>query len=181
MTTAECVSLSGLRDLLLPGQPVPFSVYDGEGRLLVAKGQPILNVEQLQSLLQRGASVQPEEAAAVRAARQAAAKVSGLTPSTRPLTLFEHWEKQVWGLDRALKLVGRDSQQAPTLLAMAGELLTLPTAMSTQRCLWPSARTTTALRCMAWRTRCIPRWWRSCARASSAGMPRGCSWWPPRR
>lgn len=125
MSSSARVPLSGVRDLLLPGQPVPFSVYDGEGRLLLAKGQPILNVEQLQSLLQRGASVQPEDAEAVRAARQAAVKGAGFTPSTRRLTLFDHWEKQVWGLDRALRLVGRDTQQAPTLLAQVDELLAL--------------------------------------------------------
>ena len=100
----ERVPLHTVSDLMVPGEPLPFRVLDAEGRLLLAQGQRVMDVRQLQVLLERGASVIYEEAQAVRAARaKGAGPGSGMTLSTRKLTWFDRWERHVWDIDDTLR------------------------------------------------------------------------------
>lgn len=78
--------------------PLPFSVRDPQGKLLLAKGQVLTNEAQLQALLARGLYVDLDE---VRAARARPAE----TPATRT-TLFGLWEQSAWRLDRLLRGIG---------------------------------------------------------------------------
>lgn len=120
------VPLAEVSDLLAPGQALPFRVLDAQGRLLLAAGQRVLDLRQLQALLERGACVEYGEAQAARQARdQAAAARSGLAPSARRRTLFDSWEQQTWSLDSLLRLVGRDSTLAPQLETFADEHMAL--------------------------------------------------------
>ena len=120
MGEAERLPLSAVADLIAPGQPLPFRVFDGAGRLLLAEGQVIQSAEQLKTLLERGASVAKEEAATRRRERAAGATGAGSGPvmSARTLTWFDRWEQQIWVLDALLRRVGRDA-------ALAGELTQL--------------------------------------------------------
>lgn len=102
------VPLAEVHDLIAPGQPLPFKVLDAQGRMLLAAGQRVSDVRQLQALLERGACVEYEEAQVVRQQRDAARAGAGRPPSARHRTLFDAWEQQTWSLDSLLKLVGRD-------------------------------------------------------------------------
>jgi HD-GYP domain-containing protein (c-di-GMP phosphodiesterase class II) len=50
-------ALSTVKHRLQPGRPLPFNVRDADCTLLLARGQPIEGVEQLEALLRRGALV----------------------------------------------------------------------------------------------------------------------------
>jgi len=78
------------------GEPLPWGVRDGQGQLLLARGQVIANDEQLQALLERGASVDIEEV-------RAAAKRAEAEANKRPLSIFALWERTLWQLDRVLR------------------------------------------------------------------------------
>jgi HD-GYP domain-containing protein (c-di-GMP phosphodiesterase class II) len=127
MTEAPArVPLVEVHDLIAPGQPLPFRVLDGQGRMLLAAGQKVLDVRQLQALLERGACVEYDAVQEVRRERAAAAAArSGLTPSSRKRTLFDAWEQRTWELDALLKLVGRDPALASQLEAFAAEHVAL--------------------------------------------------------
>jgi len=84
---------------LAVGQPLPVGVRDAEGTLLLAKGQVLADDAQLAELLDRGAYVDAEEAAAALLAAAPAELAS------RPLTLFEQWEQMVWRLERLQRSV----------------------------------------------------------------------------
>lgn len=127
MSGRERVSLPQVSDLMAPGQPLPFKVLDGQGRLLLAAGQVIANARQLQALLERGACVEYDDAQAVRAARAAAAAggAGSAAPSGRHGTLFDRWEQQVWGLDALLRVIGRDAGQRAAVEAFGVEHIAL--------------------------------------------------------
>jgi len=119
------VPLTEVHDLIAPGRPLPFKVLDGQGRLLLAAGQRVLDLRQLQALLERGACVEYEEVRIVRQQRQAAADSGGRASSARKRTLFDAWEQQTWTLDALLKLVGRDATLAPQIEAFVDAHLAL--------------------------------------------------------
>ena len=77
------------------GAPLPWGVRDEAGVLLLARGQVVVDEDQLQALLRRGACVDLRE---VRAAARAAQ-----SQEARPANLFDQWEKMLWRLDRLLK------------------------------------------------------------------------------
>ena len=77
------------------GEPLPWGVRDAQGQLLLARGQVIASQGQLDALLERGAAVDVEE---VRAAARAEAEAAA-----RPVSLFVHWERALWHLDRVLR------------------------------------------------------------------------------
>lgn len=110
MTDTARAPLAQVRDLLVPGEPLPFRVLDAQGRLLLAAGQRIVSNDQLQALLERGASVETDQARAVRRAREAAGS-GGPVPSHRRTTWFDTWERQLWALDKQLRSLGRDPEQ----------------------------------------------------------------------
>lgn len=106
MSTPQRVPLAEVADLMAPGQPLPFRVLDAFGRLLLAQGQRIHDVRQLQALLERGASVEQEEVRLAREAR-AEAKAGGRVPSTRELTWFDRFDQQMWALDDLLRALAK--------------------------------------------------------------------------
>jgi hypothetical protein len=112
VSTPDRVPLVEVADLMSPGQPLPFRVLDGLGRLLLAQGQRIHDVRQLQALLERGACVQYDEAQQVRAKRGAAAAGDTRVPSTRELTWFDHFDQQVWMLDDLLRALVKGDLRA---------------------------------------------------------------------
>ena len=124
MSDAARVPLAQVRDLLVPGEPLPFRVLDAQGRLLLAAGQRIVGTDQLQALLERGASVESEQAMAVRRAREAGA-AGGAVPSHRRATWFDAWERQLWALDKLLRTLGRDPAQCQALEDFADAQLRL--------------------------------------------------------
>jgi HD-GYP domain-containing protein (c-di-GMP phosphodiesterase class II) len=98
------------------GEPLPWGVRDAQGQLLLARGQVIATQQQLDALLERGASVDIEE---VRAAARAEAEAA-----KRPVSLFVHWEHGLWQLDRVLRsvaeagLAGRVDELARHVVAL---------------------------------------------------------------
>lgn len=120
------VPLPEVRDLMAPGQPLPFRVLDGLGRLLLSAGQVVHGVAQLQQLLERGACVEFAEAQAVRQAREAAKQNAGaLTPSARRRSIFDRWEQLTWTLDAQQRQLGRGQGDAAAWWALADEHLAL--------------------------------------------------------
>jgi HD-GYP domain-containing protein (c-di-GMP phosphodiesterase class II) len=89
------VPLEQLTDLYRLGQPLPFSLLDPQGRLLLAQDQTIHSERQLQALIERGACVAAEEVRAVRAARG-----QGMSAPVRARNLFDRWEEHIWRLDQ---------------------------------------------------------------------------------
>ena len=123
--------LESVRDLMVPGAPLPFRVLDAHGRLLLAQGQRVLDVGQLKALLERGACVVYEEAKAVREARQQGAGGgfdTGKSMSTRKLTWFDRWERHIWDIDEALRQVGRDPAAMPLLDQLVQQQVALVTS-----------------------------------------------------
>lgn len=101
-TPAERVPLDQVTHLMAVGEPLPFRVFDAQGRLLLNEGQKVLNDSQLQALVDRGAWVERSAVAALEAAAAAAAASAPATPSRR-LSLFDTWEQPIWDLDRLFK------------------------------------------------------------------------------
>jgi HD-GYP domain-containing protein (c-di-GMP phosphodiesterase class II) len=83
------------------GEPLPWGVRDEHGKLLLARGQVIVNEAQLAALLERGASVDIEEVRAAASRAEAEAR--------RPVSLFGQWEQVLWQLDRLLRSVQAES------------------------------------------------------------------------
>jgi HD-GYP domain-containing protein (c-di-GMP phosphodiesterase class II) len=99
MSNVVRLPLSEVLDLLVVGQPLPFHVLDPQERRLLAQGNVVVSQTQLEMLIERGAWVDANEAAVLRQSRQPAPSAQ------RALSLFDHWEKMVWELDAALRLV----------------------------------------------------------------------------
>ncbi len=119
------VPLTEVRDLMAPGRPLPFPVFDGSGRLLLAAGQSIHDAQQLAALLERGACVEMAVANEVRAARAAAAAGGGLAPSARRRTWFDELDRQTWALEDVLRQLGKGLDVAPRLEAFADGYIAL--------------------------------------------------------
>lgn len=113
------VPLPEVSDLIAPGEPLPFKVLDGAGRMLLAAGQRISDGRQLAALLERGACVVWVEAEAVRRAKAAAAGAPKAEAAVRQRNLFDRWEASIWALDTLLRALGRDPGQAAEIEALA--------------------------------------------------------------
>ena len=86
--------------------PLPFSVRDEAGSLLLAKGRSIVNKAQLEMLMSRGVFVDREEykVAVQAAAQKASAGARDQAADDSPkLTTFDLWEQSIWALDRLLR------------------------------------------------------------------------------
>lgn len=118
----ERIPLAQVRDLMRPGEPLPFAVLDGSGRLLLAAGQRIVGLAQLQALLERGASVEQPEVERVRAERAEAATPT-YSPAQRRRTWFDVWEQKIWLLDTQLRALAGGQGDAKALSALADEVL----------------------------------------------------------
>jgi len=95
------VPLQEVRDLLRPGEVLPFSVLDTHERLLLSAGQRLVNEAQFEALIDRGAWAERALVAAERVARalasngDAAVEAAVLLPS-----LFDGWERLLWQFDK---------------------------------------------------------------------------------
>lgn len=98
------VPLSDLGDLLTLGEPLPFRVLDAHGRMLLASGQCISTVRQMEALVERHACADAVEVQAVRKARGVGIAP---VPSGRHLTWFDRLEQQIWALDGLLRELQR--------------------------------------------------------------------------
>lgn len=117
------VPLPEVRDLIELSHALPFRVLDSLGRLLLGKGQTVLNERQLEALFERGACVEYDEVDAVRRARAgvaAAPERAKLVP-----TLFDHWEQQTWALDSLVRDIAKGGPLAARLEAHADEHIAL--------------------------------------------------------
>lgn len=111
-TPVERVPLEQVSHLMASGEPLPFRVFDAQGRLLLNEGQKVLSDSQLQALVDRGAWV---ERSAVAALEAVAASASAPAPASRRLSLFDRWEQLIWDLDRLLKATAAGLHAAPEL------------------------------------------------------------------
>lgn len=67
ITTMHHTPLAQVRHRVSAGQPLPFNVYRSDTTLLLARGQMVVNDEQLEQLFERGSLVDLRELQAVRA------------------------------------------------------------------------------------------------------------------
>jgi hypothetical protein len=123
------LALTAVSDLIAPGAPLPFRVLDAQGRLLLAQGQCVMDLRQLQALLERGACVTYEEAQEERA-RRAAGRGAGTGPalSTRRLTWFDRWERHLWTIDETLRQIGQNADAREPLAQLATQQMAFVTS-----------------------------------------------------
>jgi HD-GYP domain-containing protein (c-di-GMP phosphodiesterase class II) len=114
------VPLSELIALITLGEPLPFRVLDGSGRLLLAAGHVLRGEDQVQALIDRQACVDGEEAAPVRRARAGSAPAAPAAV-VRELNWFDHWERRVWSLDALLRDLGRSAECSARLWGCVDE------------------------------------------------------------
>jgi HD-GYP domain-containing protein (c-di-GMP phosphodiesterase class II) len=95
------------------GKPLPFSVRDEEGKLLLVRGHVIVDQSQLEQLIERGAFVDAEELRQLKMAPPPPPEET----AARKLTLFGLWDQAIWRLERLLK-----SSTEPDFPARADEL-----------------------------------------------------------
>ena len=106
-------SLNSVKDRVVLGEPLPFSVRDNNRMLLLAKGQIIHDEEQLSDLFQRGALVEADELlAAVQPVRRE-------DPALRLARLPADWDRTTQDVRRAL------SSEIPELAASLRSATTL--------------------------------------------------------
>ena len=112
------------------GVEMPFDVRDIEGNLMLAQGQAIVDMEQLQALQARGAYAEKE---AIQIAAALAAKAAGTTASRvqteeqprRKPTLIEMWDQTVFRLDRLLRGIASEPGFAARAEEFAGQFIAL--------------------------------------------------------
>lgn len=126
-TQGPTQALTAVSDLIAPGVPLPFRVLDAQGRLLLAEGQCVMDLRQLQALLERGACVTQEEVRAERTRRGAAGATSPVM-STRQLTWFDRWERHLWSIDEALRALGRGGAAREPLAQLVEQQMAFVTA-----------------------------------------------------
>lgn len=86
------------------GEPIPWSVRDANGKLLLSAGHVIDSPDHLSHVIERGAFVEAEEARLV-AKKLAEAEKLKEQAALRPVNLFTLWERLMWQLDRLHKSV----------------------------------------------------------------------------
>lgn len=128
-SAGQTLALTAVSDLIAPGAPLPFRVLDAQGRLLLAQGQCVMDLRQLQALLERGACVTYEEAQEERA-RRAAGRGAGNGPalSTRRLTWFDRWERHLWTIDETLRQIGQNADAREPLAQLATQQMAFVTS-----------------------------------------------------
>jgi HD-GYP domain-containing protein (c-di-GMP phosphodiesterase class II) len=110
-------SLASVKNRIVLGEPLPFSVRDAQRKLLLAQGQVIADAQQLDELFQRGALVEIDELA--RAVKQPAER-PGARPQRRPTELPRQWERASGQLREAM---GANSAQMAGAIHGATDLL----------------------------------------------------------
>ena len=104
-----------MHSLVKLGEPLPWNVRDAHGKLLLAHGHVLASLEEVETLLERGAFVDAEEAKEV--ARRAAEADKQRQQPQRPVNLFTLWERALWQLERLLRSI-----EEPGFPARADEL-----------------------------------------------------------
>ena len=122
-TEPRRVPLPEVRDLIELGQPLPFRVLDSLGRLLLGKGQTMLNERQLEALFERGACVEYDDVEAVR--KTLAGVGTANEHARREPTLFDHWEQLTWALDGLVRDIAKGGVRAAQFEALADEHIAL--------------------------------------------------------
>ena len=122
-TEPRRVPLPEVRDLIELGHPLPFRVLDSLGQLLLNKGQTVLSERQLEALFDRGATVEYDEAEAVRKARAGAGTAN--EHAKRAPTLFDFWDQQTWALDGLVRDIAKGAARAAQIEAHADEHIAL--------------------------------------------------------
>jgi HD-GYP domain-containing protein (c-di-GMP phosphodiesterase class II) len=118
---SERVPLAKVRDLLQIGHPLPFRVLDSHERLLLNRGQSLLNEAQFDSLVERGAWAERTLVEAERATRAGdASKTKALAPS-----LFDRWERLLWELDKLTRALARRQTEARLVVDFCASLRAL--------------------------------------------------------
>jgi HD-GYP domain-containing protein (c-di-GMP phosphodiesterase class II) len=113
-----------IRSKVLLGQPLPWNVRDREGGLLLRQGQVVETERQLALLLDRGATVNVDEArTAAREAIDAAAALRNRRPHT--VSLFDLWSKLGMQLKQAWNSVNYPSVFGDAIEVIAEELKAL--------------------------------------------------------
>ncbi|WP_077034138.1 HD-GYP domain-containing protein [Pelomonas sp. KK5] len=111
-------TLSSVKNRIVLGAPLPFSVRDASHLLLLARGQVIADEEQLESLFRRGAVVEIDELAnAVQSSSRAD------EAERRVARLSADWERSAYDARRAL--AAPSAQMAEALRGATGLLLSL--------------------------------------------------------
>ncbi len=114
------IPLQEVRDLLVVGEPLAFSVLDVHERLLLKVGQRLNGEAQVDALIDRGAWADRALVEAARAARAVAAgDSSNAAPAkaARLLSLFDRWERLLWQFDKISRGLARNllpSDRVPT-------------------------------------------------------------------
>ena len=108
---SDRVALQSMRDLLHVGQPLPFRVLDAQGRLLLNQGQVLIDEDQFNSLIERGAWAERALVEAERAERGGASRRS----ATPPVSLFDRWDKLVWEFDKLTRALVRRQLQGDAI------------------------------------------------------------------
>ena len=110
-------SLSSVKDRIVLGQPLPFSVRDASRMLLLARGQVIGDEAQLDELFQRGALVEVDDLA------EAIHPGQKVTPAQRLARLPADWERSTQ--DTRLALNAPAAQMAAALNSTTDMLMSL--------------------------------------------------------
>lgn len=124
MDVSERVDLAEVTDLIQVGEPLPFRVLDGQGRLLLGEGHRITSERQLQALIDRGAWAERAVVEQARAARAAAAAARAPAPPAPP-TLFDRWERKTWVFDDLSRRLVRGTADAAELEPFLDDVLAL--------------------------------------------------------
>lgn len=112
------------------GVEMPFDIRDVEGNLMLAQGQVIVDMEQLQVLQSRGAyaekeAIQVAAALAAKAAGGTAARVQVEEQPRRKLTLIELWDQTIFRLDRLLRGIASEPDFAGRTEEFASQFVAL--------------------------------------------------------
>lgn len=114
------ISLSSIKDRIVLGQPLLFSVRDASRMTLLTRGQVIFDEAQLDGLLKMGALVEIDE---LTEAVQPTQRTQKLTPAQRLIRLSADWDRTLQDARQALTAPA--SQMAAALDSTTDMLLSL--------------------------------------------------------
>ncbi len=124
MADVERVALDSVRDLIVVGEPLPFAVLDGLGRLLLNQGQIVGSERQFEQLVERGAWVERPKVDEVRRQR-ADGGSNRLAIVDRELTLIDQWERLTTELEAQNRALGRGAGRAEAIQPLVSHLIDL--------------------------------------------------------
>ena len=120
----ERLSIDGLRDLIVIGEPLPFAILDLSGRLLLNQSQTVGSERQFEQLVERGAWVERPIAEEVRRQRAGTA-LSTPVATDPPRTLFDRWQQLTTELDAQNRALGLGAGRVDLLQPLVSQLIAL--------------------------------------------------------